>query len=262
MWEASSRPSPVVGRRIIRLDRVDSTNSYARALAQQGEDEGLCVLSLEQTAGRGRRGRTFQSTRGLGLYLSVLLRPQTDPARAAHLTAWTGVAVCDAIRAVCGARAEIKWVNDLILNGKKVGGILTESVVEPDGTLAFTVVGVGINLSHRREEFDPELQHTATSLALELGRPVDREALVRQLLLELDRMYAGFPHEAPAVLERYRALCLTPGNPVRLITPAATREAVALDIDRDFRLLVRLDDGTLEAVATGEASVRGPEGYL
>lgn len=252
----------MVGHKVIWLESVDSTNTYIRQLARQGEREGLVVISDEQTAGRGRRGRSFQSTRGLGLYLSVLLRPSVTPEQAADLTAWTAVAVCNGIEAACGVRPRIKWINDLILNGKKLCGILTESVLNGDGTLACTVVGIGINVSHTPEDFDPDLRHMATSLSMELGRPVDGKALARHVIQALDDLYGRFPHDTPACVAQYRADCLTPGSAVRLVTPADSREAQALDIDESFRLLVRLADGSQQAISSGEVSVRGLYDYL
>lgn len=252
----------MIGHKVIWLGSVDSTNTYIRQLAQQGEAEGLVVISNEQTAGRGRRGRTFQSTKGLGLYLSVLLRPSATPEQAADLTAWTAVAVCSGIQAACGVRPRIKWVNDLILNGKKLCGILTESILNSDGTLACTVVGVGVNVDHSPEDFHPDIRHMATSLSMELGRTIDRKALARHIIQALDDMYRQFPQGAQAWVEQYRADCLTPGNAVRLVTPTDSREAQALGIDESFRLLVRLPDGSQQAVSTGEVSVRGLYDYL
>ena len=254
-------PECRVGHALLQLDCVDSTNAEVKRRAAENAPDGLVVTARQQTAGRGRAGRSFHSPDGCGLYLSALLRPQLPPEGVSHLTAWTGVAVCDAIFTVCGIRPRIKWINDLIWNEKKLCGILTELLLRdghPDGL----VVGIGINVNHRPEDFPPELRATATSLSMELGHPVDMEELTRALILALDRLYADFPSQKEDYLRRYRAQCLTVGRPVRLITPAQTREAVALGIDEDFRLLVELPDGTREAVRAGEASVRGQNGYL
>lgn len=254
-------PECRVGRALLRLDCVDSTNAEVKRQAAQNAPDGLVVTARRQTAGRGRAGRSFHSPEGCGLYLSALLRPQLPPDAAAHITAWTAVAVCDAIFSVCGVRPQIKWINDLILNEKKLCGILTELLLR-DGRPEGLVVGIGINVNHRPEDFPPELRATATSLSTELGHAVDMEELTRALIVALDRLYADFPAQKDDYLNRYRAQCLTVGRPVRLITPAQTREAIALDIDEDFRLLVELPDGTREAVGAGEASVRGRNGYL
>ena len=170
--------------------------------------------------------------------------------------------MCNGIQAACGVRPQIKWVNDLILNGKKLCGILTESVLNSDGTVACTIVGVGINVSHNSEDFEPDIRHMATSLSVELGRPVDRKALARHIIQALDTMYTQFPHSAQTYVTQYRADCLTPGNSVRLVTPAGSRPAEATGIDDAFRLLVRLPDGTEQAISTGEVSVRGLYDYV
>ena len=252
-----------VGSSLLCLECVDSTNTEAKRRALQGAPDGLVILSEEQTGGRGRAGRSFQSPRGCGLYLSALLRPQLPPSETVNLTAWVAVAVCDAIQAACGVRPRIKWTNDIILNGKKLCGILTELGLESEsGRLDYIVTGIGINVNHRPQDFQEDIRDMATSLAIQLGRPVRRAELAVQLIRALDRMYAAFPDGKAAYLEKYRADCLTTGNPVRLITPAATRDAFARSVDDDFRLVVEYPDGTTGAVSAGEVSVRGLYGYV
>ena len=252
-----------IGSRLLCLDSVDSTNTEAKRQAALGCPEGLAVLSDRQTAGRGRAGRSFHSPAGCGLYLSVLLRPSLPIDALTNVTAWTAVAACDAIQAACGVRPRIKWTNDLVLNEKKLGGILTELVLDQKtGSPDCLVVGIGINVSHEQADFPEELQSMATSLSLALGRPVDRDELAAQLLLALNRMYDRFPAGKQGCLDQYRKDCLTVGNPVRLFTPASSREAFAAGIDDEFRLVVTYPDGTTEAVSTGEVSVRGMYGYV
>lgn len=252
-----------LGRRLLCLDSVDSTSTHAKRLAAQGEPEGLVVLSNAQTAGRGRAGRTFHSPADSGLYLSALLRPSLPPEAVVHFTAWTAVAVCDGIQAACGVRPQIKWTNDLVMGGKKLGGILTElSLVQTSGALDYLVVGIGINVNADETSFPEDIRSMATSLSAQLGHPVDRTVLAVELIRALDRMYARFPDDKQAYLDQYRRDCLTVGNQVRLITPASSREALAVGIDEDFRLLVEYPDGSGEAVSTGEVSVRGMWGYV
>ena len=253
----------LVGRQLLFLDQVDSTNTEAKRQAARGAAEGLVILSDRQSAGRGRAGRSFHSPAGSGLYLSALLRPPLPLDAVAHFTAWTAVAVCDGIEAACGVRPRIKWTNDLVLNGKKLCGILTELGVDrTTGTLDYLVVGVGINVSQQPGDFPEDIRTIATSLSRELGRPVDRAGLAAEVIRALDRMYARFPADKSAYLEQYRRDCLTVGNPVRLVTPVSSRDAFATGIDSDFRLLVELPDGRTEAVSTGEVSVRGLYGYV
>lgn len=252
-----------VGSRLLLLDRVDSTNTEAKRQATRGAAEGLVILSRHQSAGRGRAGRSFHSPDSSGLYLSALLRPDLPVQAVVSFTAWTAVAVCDGIQAACGVRPQIKWTNDLILGGKKLCGILTELGLEQKtGKLDYLVVGVGINVSQGPADFPEDLRSIATSLSMELGRSVDQALLAAQVIQALDRMYAQFPHGKAAYLEQYRADCLTVGQPVRLITPASSRDAFAAGIDEEFRLLVEYPDGTAGAVSTGEVSVRGMFGYV
>lgn len=253
----------LIGRELLCLDCVDSTNTECKRRAMAGAREGLAVLAEEQTGGRGRLGRSFQSPRGKGLYLSVLLRPKLEPAQVSDFTAWVAVAVCDGIQAACGLRPRIKWTNDIILNGRKLVGILTELGLESESNaLEYLVTGIGVNVNHRPEDFQEDIREIATSLAQALGRPVRRADLAVEILRAMDRMYAGFPQNKAEYLEKYRADCLTPGNQVQLITPNSRREARALAIDDAFRLVVEFPDGTREALSAGEVSVRGMYGYV
>ena len=207
--------------------------------------------------------QTFQSPKGRGLYVSALLRPQLPPAEVTDFTAWVAVAVCDGIEAACGLRPQIKWTNDIILNGKKVCGILTEMGLESESNaLQYLIPGIGINANHAPEDFSEDVRPMATSLAQELGHPVRRSELAVQVIRALDRMYAAFPQGKQEYLDKYRAACLTPGNQVQLITPVSRREAKALAIDDEFRLVVEYPDGSREALSAGEVSVRGMYGYV
>lgn len=252
-----------VGSRLICLDVIDSTNTEAKRQAMAGASDGLVILSEEQTGGRGRLGRSFQSPRGTGLYLSALLRPSLPPQEVVDFTAWVAVAVCDGIEAACGLRPQIKWTNDIILNGKKVCGILTEMGLESESNaLQYLIPGIGINANHAPEDFSEDVRPMATSLAQELGHPVRRSELAVQVIRALDRMYAAFPQGKQEYLDKYRADCLTPGNQVQLITPVSRREAKAVAIDDEFRLVVEYPDGSREALSAGEVSVRGMYGYV
>lgn len=256
-------PEAVVGREIVCLEQVDSTNTYLKRRGAEGAPHGVAALAEEQTGGRGRRGRRFESPKGAGLYLSVLLRPDCSPVEAVTLTAWVGVAVCDAVEQAAGVRPQIKWTNDIILNGKKLCGILTEMSVEGEtGAVDYVVAGMGTNVGETAEFFAAAgLSDIATSLAME-GYTVDRNVLAACLLNALDRMAKEFPQEKEKWLKKYRAGCLTPGHEVKLIGPDGERSAKALEIDDDFGLAVALPDGTVETVTAGEVSVRGIAGYV
>lgn len=256
-----SDPQRVVGCQVICLDETDSTNDELKRRAMAGAPTGLAATAESQTGGKGRRGRSFQSLKGKGLYLSVLLRPQVPLETVSQLTAWTAVAVCRAIENVSGVQADIKWPNDVLVGGKKLCGILTELGVEAEtGSLSYVVVGMGVNVSQTAADFGPELCPIATSLAL-LGVQARRAALARELLARLDDMNAAFPEGRADYLDEYRRRCVTLGKQVKLVRPVGETMAQALDIDDDFALKVRLDSGEEEIVSSGEVSVRGVLGY-
>lgn len=252
-----------LGGNLICLDSVDSTNNYAKQLAEQGAPHGTVILTRTQTGGRGRQGKSFSSPAGKGLYLSVLLRPELPPMEVVNLTAWTAVAVCSAVETAAGVRPGIKWTNDLILEGKKLCGILTEMGLEAEsGRLQYVVIGIGINVSQTGEDWDRELSPVAISLEQALGRSVRRADLAAAVIRALDGMTRDFPEKKAEYLSRYRADCLTTGHEVRLIEKGQTRVAFAEDIDDDFALVVRHGDGTRETVTAGDVSVRGLLGYI
>ena len=255
------RETAVVGRDLRCLPELGSTNDHLKELARQGAPEGLVVLAERQTAGRGRLGRSFQSPAGLGLWMSILLRPDCPPERLPRVTALTAVACTGAIRSICGVEAGIKWPNDLVCRGRKLCGILTE--LESDGQGLAVVIGIGLNVAHRREDFPPELRETATSLEMVTGRDVPREALAAALLRSLDRMYRDcLADDLAAWLGAYQAACVNLGREVRILRPDGREDrGTALGVDRDFGLVVRRENGTEEVLRSGEISVRGLSGY-
>ena len=252
----------LLGRTVVCLEEVDSTNTEAKRRAMAGAEEGTVVVSGRQTGGRGRQGRVFQSPRG-GLYLTALLRPRVLPAQAVDLTAWTAVAICDGIEAACGVRPGIKWPNDIILEGKKLCGILTEMEVEGEtGALQWVVVGIGTNTHHSLEDFPEEVRPLAVSLTM-AGYPVRRARLAVSQIRALDRMYRDFAAgEKERWLEQYRKDCVTLGREVYLLREGRREQALALDVDGRFGLVVRFPDGRTETVTSGEVSVRGLLGYV
>jgi len=243
------------------LDCVNSTNVFLKELAEGGAPHGTVVIADEQTGGKGSKGRRFESVAGAGLYFSLLLRPGCELADTVNLTPWTAVAVAGAIQSCCGVRPDIKWVNDLLLGGRKLCGILTELSASSSGELDYAVIGIGINLKQTREEFAAlGLGEIATSLAAEGLGEVDRNTLAAALIAALDTMAAQFPHEKELWLSRYRAGCITTEKPVRVIRGNEFRAAYALEVEDDFSLLVRYEDGTTESVNAGDVSIRGMMG--
>lgn len=235
--------------RITTVDETDSTNRQVREWAARGEGEGAVLIARAQTAGRGRMGRSFYSPAGTGLYLSVLLRPGLAAADASLLTTAAAVAGCRAIEAVTAKRPAIKWVNDLLLNGKKIAGILAEGVWG-----AYAVLGVGVNLCTPAGGFPPELEPIAGALYGEGPvREDERSGLAARFLEEFYTLYTRLPDTA--FLKEYRARCITLGS--RVLVPAnAPYEAVAEDIDDAGALILRLDSGETRRLLAGEVSLR------
>jgi len=249
---------------LIVLDTVDSTNNYAKTLAMGGKGfaDGTAIAADEQTGGRGRQGRSFLSPKGKGVYLTMLWKPDIAPAAAVSLTACVAVAVCDGIEAAVGVRPGIKWTNDIVLEGRKLCGILTEMAVEGEtGSLQYLITGIGVNANQTEEDFPPELRPIAVSLAQVLGRPVDRGRLCACLINALDDMYGPWLAGSGDWRRRYREGCLTLGRPVRILRGDRAEEAFAEALDDDLGLIVRHPDGRRETVTAGEVSVRGLFGY-
>lgn len=245
-----------IGFRVEHLDRVDSTNNYLKTLALSGAPHGLTVVADSQTGGRGRFGRSFESAEGKGLYFSVLLRPEFPPSQAPLLTPWAAVAVCRAVEESTGLSPNIKWINDLLLDEKKLCGILTEADIAPDGSLRHIILGIGLNVSQREEDFSPEVASIATSLAQHLEQPPSREALLTAVLTQLNHMWETFPSAQGQYLEAYRARCSTVGQEVLVTGGGKDREGFALGINENFSLRVRFGDGTCENLDSGMVSAR------
>lgn len=253
-----------VGKRIDCMESVDSTNAYLKRVALEGACDGTVAIADTQTLGRGRRGRSFQCAAGKGLYLSVLLRPSFGPEQLLPLTGLIAVAACRAIARVSGAQAQIKWTNDLVLGGRKLCGILTELSVEGEtGALQYVVAGIGINVSQQREDFDGEVADIATSLLRETGRSISRAELAAALLEELDALYLALAKgKTGDYLADYRRRCVTIGHEVQLLWQDTKERVTALDVDEQFGLVVRRENGSVETLRTGEVSVRGLYGYI
>lgn len=254
----------ILGRELHCMDTVDSTNTFAKKLAIAGAPDGAVVISNNQTAGRGRMGRSFQSPKDKGIYLTALLRPDLPPQRLMPVTAMAGVAVCDTVEKVCGVRPGLKWPNDPVLGGRKLCGILTELSLEGEtGRLQYMVVGIGINACQTAEDFSPDVAAFATSLASYLGHPVSRPALAAALVKELERVYLTLlTGDLTEYLDAYRRDCVNLGKQVQLVNGDSREVVTAVDIDPDFGLVVRAADGTERVVRSGEVSVRGLYGYV
>lgn len=241
-------------------DSVDSTNLRALQEAEEGATEGTLVVADVQTAGRGRRGRNWQSPAGTNAYFTLILRPDHEPDRASMVTLVMALAVAEGIEAACGLQARIKWPNDIVVNGRKVCGILSEMSAER-GSLRHVVVGVGINVG--LQDFAPELADKATSLQAECGVRVSRASLIAHVMKEFETCYGKFRDtlDMSALRETYDSLLVNRDREVRVLDPKAAFEGTARGIDDRGELLVELPEGKLVTVYAGEVSVRGAHGY-
>jgi BirA family transcriptional regulator, biotin operon repressor / biotin---[acetyl-CoA-carboxylase] ligase len=245
-----------VGRELEVVSEIGSTNDAVMAAGQQGKVEGFAVLADRQTSGRGRLGRSWASLPGIGIYTSVLLRPQLAPHQTTLLTLMAGLAVAEAIGVVSGVRPDLKWPNDVLLQNRKVAGILTE-MASLGPRVSHVSVGIGINVHHRREDFPGEVRVAATSLRLATGRSLDRGELAAALYDALDRWYAVFcSGDRARILQAAREQTATLGRDVTVESGADRWQGIALDLDEDGALLVRAEDGTVRRVLADDVSIR------
>lgn len=244
------------------FDTIDSTNNYLKKLAAEGAPHGTVAVANCQTGGKGRLGRSFQSPGGVGVYLSILLRPECPPEELMHLTCAVGVAMCDAVEQAAGIRPAIKWINDLVCGKQKIAGILAELGMGPDGNVSYAVVGIGINCCQTLQDFPEELRGRAASLAMVTGQPIDRARVAAAMMAELAKMDETLFTGKEAMLQRYRADCITLGQQISLVRGDEIRHGLALDVGGTGDLIVRFPDGHQEAVSCGEVSVRGMYGYV
>lgn len=243
------------GLRVEVYPRVGSTNTLLKARAEQGEAAGLVLIANEQTAGRGRMGRVFHSPAGSGLYLSVLYRPDMLASDAVRVTPCAAVAVAETIEALSGKRTAIKWVNDVLVDGKKVCGILTEASLDArSGRVRSLIVGIGVNVAVPDGSFPEELRTVAGS-AFDAAAPELRCRLAAGIL---DRLTGYLDEtESERCFEAYRERSIVLGKQVRLLAPGQEpTEATVLGLERDYSLLVRLRDGSERLVRSGELSLR------
>ena len=239
------------GLQVHVMPTVASTNAAVRQQAAAGAGEGYTLIANGQTEGRGRLGRSFFSPAGTGLYLSLLLRPKTGE-QVAGLTTMAAVAACEAIEAVSGEAAGIKWVNDIFVRGKKACGILTEASFSLENGLPdYAVLGIGINVYPPAGGFPPELAEIAGYVFPE-PQPGGKNRLAAAFLNRFMDSYTRPGDYA----RRYRSRSLVIGKPVQVLLPGGLKPAVALDVDEDCHLLVQYPDGTVQRLSSGEISVR------
>ena len=233
-----------VGQTVYYSREVDSTNTWAKRLAEEGAPNGTLTTAETQTAGKGRRGRVWKSPEGTSVSMSILLYPDLEPAKAPMLTIVMGLAVVQGVQRALGVDTKIKWPNDAVLNGKKLCGILTEMSAQID-YINYVVIGTGINVNQM--EFPEDIAEIATSLAIETGHPVNR---------------AKEAGDLSGLKEAYEAVLANKDQPVRVLDPKEPFEGVALGITPTGELRVQKEDGTIAEVHSGEVSVRGLYSYV
>ena len=240
-----------IGRAVYAYETTDSTMDVAHRLAAAGEPEGAIVVSEGQSKGRGRLGRSWLSPKGKGIYLSIILRPALQLDQIPFITLMTAVALARAVEAQTGLKPEIKWPNDLLFNGKKFAGILTELNAELN-RIHYLVVGIGMNVNASKAP----LPAHATSVGQELGERVDRVALARAIFSQMDLAYSQFLEEGvQPTLEGWRAFAGFLGKRIRVVTEGRTVDGQAMDVDSTGALLVRTDHGFIESISAGEVLV-------
>ena len=265
MWKQSYH-GKWAGQTMIYKDVTGSTNEDAARMAEE-LPHGAVIVADAQTAGRGRRGRSWVSAPGENLYFSLLLKPDFAPEQASMLTLVMALAVAQGIEAVCGdvrkeaPGVQIKWPNDIVIGGRKVCGILTEMQAVP-GSIRHVVIGVGININ--QAVFEEEGLMHASSLYLATGRQIDRQGLLAEVLCRFETLYAAFCQAASLkpILKAYQDRLVNQGKEVRVLEPQGAYEGIALGVDEQGQLLVQRADGSVEAVYAGEVSVRGLYGYV
>ncbi len=241
------------GKRIFHFFRTDSTNRVALELGHAGEPEGAVVIAEEQTAGRGREGRTWHSERAAGIYVTLLLRPKLAPVQAPLLTMMAGLSAHSAVQAVTGLAVDLKWPNDLLIRGKKMGGILTEMHAEPT-QVRFVIVGIGLNVN--QERFSGELANVATSLRAETGKSHSRMELLVRLLREFESDYNRFLREGVAsVVARFESVSsYARGKRVRVTNGTESYVGTTAGLGPEGLLQVEREDGRITAVISGDVT--------
>ena len=250
-----------LGREIVYKEVTSSTNADVRRMAEDGAKNGLLVVADGQTLGKGRRGREWESPKGTNLYFSMLLKPNFSPDKASMVTLVAAYSVAAVIRENTGLDAKIKWPNDIVVDKKKVCGILTEMSMERD-YIHHIVVGIGINVNE--EEFPSELEGMVTSLKNEKGSIVSRANLLSDILLQFETDYATFleAESLKPFVDEYNKMLVNKGSLVKVLDPKGEFSGIAGGISEDGMLIVFKENGQIEKVYAGEVSVRGMYGYV
>ena len=263
---ASRLQTKWAGKKLYYVDSTGSTNTDAKRFAEEGDPHGTTVVADMQTAGKGRRGRKWQSPSGINTYFTILLKPDFAPDKASMLTLVMALSVAEAIEEVTELKAEIKWPNDIVVNKKKVVGMLTEMSTTPEmDEIQYVVVGVGVNVNMGSiEEFPDEIRKTATSLRIESGKQINRAVLVEHILERFEQNYEKFEQtlDLSGLLDAYQSHLVNVDAQVRVLDPAGEYTGISHGINTTGELIVEKEDGSIVNVYAGEVSVRGLYGYV
>ncbi|MBQ3785898.1 MAG: biotin--[Lachnospiraceae bacterium] len=253
-----------IGSRLFCLSQVDSTNEELkrRFMADGDLPDGTVAITSDQTAGKGRRGRSWVTPPGANIAMSILLRPEIDPSAASMLTIVAALAVSRACSELTGLGCQIKWPNDVVADGKKICGILTEMSVKPALKIEYVIVGIGVNVN--TPSFPPDLSDKATSLKLLCDRSFDKNKLAALILTYFEKLHNEFLkcRNLEFMMAEYNALLVSQGKTVRVLDPKGEYEGISAGINDKGELLVKMSDGTERQVYAGEVSVRGVYGYV
>ena len=248
------------GKTVHFAKETDSTNEWCKRLSKKGAEHGTLAVTEFQSAGKGRLGRRWTAPEGSSIMMSVLLRPDFEPQYASMLTLVMGLSVAQAVREL-DIEVSIKWPNDVVVSRKKICGILTEMGLEK-GRIREVVIGDGINVN--LEEFPDELKDKATSLYLETGKKYDRNRLISLIMEKFERNYEKFTEtcDLSPLIDDYNVMLANRNQPVRILDKINPYEGIAIGIDREGELLVKVADGEIRKVCSGEVSVRGLYSYV
>lgn len=251
------------GRQIFYYDSITSSNTIAKQIAAEGCEEGALVLADHQSSGKGRLGKQWSSPPQTGIWMSIILRPEIMPTQAPFITILAALAVAVSIEQVTCIKPEIKWPNDIVVEKKKVCGILTEMSAEIE-RINYIIVGIGINVNMDKDDFPPELEAIATSIKMITGQAVNRNILIRTLLENFEYYYvkALANGQRSEIIAEYKKYSLTLDSRVRAIYQSAEIVGQAIDITDEGELIIRDDDGQVHTIMSGEVSVRGLYGYV
>lgn len=234
---------------------VSSTNDVAKSLALDGANHGTVIISEEQSAGKGRLGRVFYSPANTGIYMSIILRPKLTAMDSVLITTSASVAICNAIQKVTGIECEIKWINDIYLNGKKVGGILTEASTNfENGTIDYLILGIGINFNSPKDNFPEDIKNIAASLFNNNNDTINRNMLCAEIINNILNMIPKLKNYD--FISEYKKRSIILNNEIMYISAGVSSTGKAIDINNDGSLVVKDNDGSIKILNSGEVTIR------